>query len=270
MIDLSQKALESHPDLVIWPESAVPELNDDTMAAISKFAESNKVWIMLCADTMERQADDSTPIFNSSLLVNPRGEIAAVYHKRRLVIFGEYIPLVRWLPFLRYVTPIGDGFTPGKSPTPFVISSIPATVSVLICFEDVFAQEAREHVDGDTDFLINLTNDGWFGEGAAQWQQAASAVFRAIENGTQLARCGNNGLTCWIDAHGRMRQIFDVDGNIYGEGYMIADIPLFASKPRPLTFYNRFGDIFGWGCCGVTAVLLGIVLRPRNRGLEGV
>ena len=71
---------------------------------------------------------------------------------------------------------------------------------MLICFEDIFPHLAREYAEDDTDFLVNLTNNGWFGEGAAQWQHAAGALFRAVENGLPLIRCSNNGLTCWVDS----------------------------------------------------------------------
>ena len=73
------------------------------------------------------------------------------------------------------------------------------TTSPLICFEDMFPHLARQAVRDDTDFLVNLTNDGWFGDSAEQWQHMASAVFRAVENGVPLVRCCNNGVTCWID-----------------------------------------------------------------------
>ena len=124
----------------------------------------------------------------------------ARYIKRKLVIFGEYVPLADWLPFLKYLTPIQGGFTPGRRPVSFPLPGLRAKTSVLICFEDIFPHLVREHVDDDTDFLVNLTNNGWFGESAAQWQHAANAVFRAVENGLPLVRCANNGLTCWVDA----------------------------------------------------------------------
>jgi apolipoprotein N-acyltransferase len=100
---------------------------------------------------------------------------------------------------------------------------------------------------------VNLTNDGWFGEGAEQWQHAASAVFRAVENRVPLARCCNNGLTCWIDSHGRLRDIFRAKaGSVYGAGVMTAQIPVLAAgEKRAATFYNRHGDWFGWLCVGV-------------------
>ncbi len=169
---------------------------------------------------------------------------AAIYHKQKLVIFGEYIPLVRWLPFVKWFSPITGGFAAGNEPvqfelriahselrttnSPFEIRN-PAfvTASPLICYEDMFPQVARRAVRDDTDFLVNLTNDGWFGQSAEQWQHMAGAVFRAVENGVPLVRCCNNGVTCWIDAHGRVREIFrDNNGSVYGMGALTIDLPL--------------------------------------------
>ena len=128
------------------------------------------------------------------------------------------------------------------------------TTSTLICFEDVFPQLAREYVQDDTDFLVNLTNDGWFGDGAAQWQQAAAAIFRAVENGLPLVRCSNNGLTCWADASGRLHDIFkNPAGSVYGPGAVTIEIPV--GEKREPTFYNRHGDWFGWVCVGITGLL---------------
>ena len=137
--------------------------------------------------------------------------------------------------------------------------------STLICFEDVFPQLAREYVQDDTDFLVNLTNDGWFGKSAAQWQQAVTAVFRAVENGVPLVRCCNNGLTCWADATGRLREVFkDPAGDIYGPGFMAIEIPV-GGKREP-TFYNRHGDWFGWGCLALAGFSLigGLIQGKRH------
>ena len=137
--------------------------------------------------------------------------------------------------------------------------------ATLICFEDVFPHLAREYVDDDTDFLVNLTNDGWFGEGAEQWQHAASAVFRAVENGLPLARSCNNGLTCWIDSRGRLRDILrDKTGSVYGPGVMTARIPVLGpGEKRARTFFNKHGDWFGWSC--VTVALIAALSRRRKR-----
>jgi apolipoprotein N-acyltransferase len=133
----------------------------------------------------------------------------------------------------------------------------------LICFEDMFPQTARASVQGDTDFLVNLTNDGWFGKGAEQWQQMAAAIFRAVENGVPLVRCCNNGVTCWIDSHGALQKKFtDGTGGIYGAGTMTFELPL-PDEKNPPTFYNRHGDWFGWSCIVVTGGLLCRRLREK-------
>jgi apolipoprotein N-acyltransferase len=257
----SEQALESKPDILMWPESAVPPLTEDTQRAIGRLLEKHPVWLVFCSDSSDVSPSGAPVFYNSSFLVSPKGAVEGIYHKRRLVIFGEYIPLARWLPFLRWFSPIGnDGFTPGDKMAPFDLAGLGARISTLICFEDTFPQEARLHVTPDTDFLVNLTNDGWFGTGPEQKQHAVMALFRAVENGVPLARCTNDGLTCWIDAVGRIQELRDAKGGIYGPGFMTAEIPLRGANGRQ-TFYNRHGDLFAWGC-GVS--FLAVFLRRRE------
>lgn len=262
LLELSEQALKTNKaELMIWPEAALPKMlryDDDIREAVSNLAREHKIWMIVGSDDMEPRPNAAPPddvdYFNSSFLVSPNGELMARYKKRNLVIFGEYIPLLRWLPFLKYFTPIDGGFTPGDAVTPFEMKDLNVKVSVLICFEDTFPQLVREYVFDDTDFLVNLTNNGWFGEGAAQWQHAAAAIFRAVENGVPLVRCSNNGLTCWVDSYGRIQQFFHSPGDdIYGPGYMIAHIPvLFPGETRAPTFYRLHGDVFGWACVAFT------------------
>jgi apolipoprotein N-acyltransferase len=128
----------------------------------------------------------------------------------------------------------------------------------------VFPHLVPEYVDADTDFLVNLTNDGWFGEGAEQWQHAAAAAFRCVENGVPLLRACNNGLTCWIDSRGRLREVLrDETGSVYGAGVMTADIPVLkAGETNERTFYNRHGDWFGLAC--LVATVAGLLVRVRK------
>jgi apolipoprotein N-acyltransferase len=120
-------------------------------------------------------------------------------------------------------------------------------------------------VDGDTDFLVNLTNDGWFGHGAAQWQQAATAVFRAVENGVPLVRCANNGVSCLIGANGLIQQVLtDATGDIHGVGAMTVDIPLPDGRPEP-TFYHRHGEWFAWSCAALAILTLGRKIFARGK-----
>ncbi len=265
LLRVSERALSNKPDLLLWPESAVPSMvrfDPEISDPVAALAREHKVWIILNSDDAEPLADE-TNIFNSAFLISPEGRLAAEYKKQHLVIFGEYVPLSRTLPFLKWLTPISGGFTPGDRAVQFELSDLHVETSVLICFEDAFPQLARQSVNDDTDFLVNLTNDGWFGEGAAQWQHAACAVFRTVENGVPLVRCANNGLTCWVDASGRIREKF-VSGEhgIYGPGYMMARIPLLLpNEHRVPTFYRRHGDAFGWACVALAGLR---VLRSRR------
>jgi apolipoprotein N-acyltransferase len=208
-------------------------------------------------------------VFNSSFLVSPKGHLVASYRKRRLVIFGEFIPFARWLPFLESWTGMGS-FTPGKEPTPFRVPDLHFKTAVLICFEDVFPHEVRDHVEPDTDFLLNLTNNGWFGESAAQWQHAANAVFRAVENGLPLVRCANNGLSCWVDARGQMHDVFfSGSRDIYGAGFKLVPVPLLGGRSRTPTFYTKHGDVFGWSCLAWAAFLVTRAFLRRRASVGG-
>ncbi len=276
LLALSQNALTNQTDLLLWPESAVPEVDAPTYLAINQLAQSNHIWIILNGDDCEIRSD-ATNFYNAALAVGPGGERWQVYHKRQLVMFGEYVPFTKWLPFLKFLTPIVGAWTPGDKAVQFemrpprladreqVISlngpAVPSPrqrikVSPLICFEDVFPKLGREAADDDTDFLVNLTNDGWFGDGAEQWQQAAAAVFRTVENGLPLVRCANNGISCLIDAQGRIRSVLtDKTGDVHGVGTMTVEVPLPETRPAP-TFYHRHGDWFAVGCSGVALLVL--------------
>ncbi len=265
LVRLSRDALTNQTDILMWPEAAVPKLlryDKETFEAVTGLAREHHVWLIIGADDAEPRRNSSdreaADYFNSSFLISPDGEIVERYVKRNLVMFGEYVPFRTWLPFLKYLTPIEGGFTAGKTAVPFNLKSLHVTTQVLICFEDIFPQLARAEVKPDTDFLVNLTNDGWFGEGAAQWQQAASGLFRSVENHLPLIRCANNGLTCWVDARGVLREIFrDESGSVYRRGFLKVEIPVLPEgADHPPTFYTRHGDWFGWSCVAIAALWL--------------
>ena len=266
LTELSERALETEPDLMIWPEASVPNMlryHEETGVAVRRLATEHDVWVILGSDDAEMRPGGSKlediDFFNSAFAISPEGDLKGIYKKRRLVIFGEYVPFGKHLPFLRMLTPAAEGgFTPGRAPVPFHLESLDVTVSVLICFEDVFPHLVREYVQPNTDFLVNLTNNGWFGESAAQWQHAASAAFRAVENRIPLVRCANNGLTCWVDPLGRMHEVyFPEHRDVYTAGFKTAMVPtLKPGHQRALSFYTRHGDGFGWSCAGLVAAHL--------------
>jgi apolipoprotein N-acyltransferase len=267
-------------DLLIWPESAVPEFDSASYIAITNLIHEHRVWLILNASDAVPHPNATNEydndIYNAAFLLDPDGRLGGIYHKQKLVIFGEFVPA-----FLKWFTPITGSFSAGNEPVQFelerrapsqlqvqlntnrveTILGIPNRVntSPLICYEDMFPHLARRAVRDDTDFLVNVTNDGWFGQSAEQWQHMAGAVFRAVENGVPLVRCCNNGVTCWIDATGRVRETFrDGSGSVYGMGTQTIDLPL---PKHPATFYNRHGDWFGWGCA---AVAFGLLLKRIN------
>ena len=288
LLALSETALTNKPDLLIWPEAALPDFGEANYIAVTNLIRTHHVWMILNGDDAEYHPD-TTNYFNAAFLFDPDGKFISVYHKQKLVIFGEYIPLARWLPFLKYFTPITGGWTSGDKPVTFELerrvpvqheiqivsqkadseiggsaeNNFRVKTSPLICFEDSFPETARAAAKDDLDFLVNVTNDGWFGEGAEQWQHAANAIFRAVENGLPLVRCANNGVTCWIDANGRVQEFLkDENGNVHRVGALTVEVPLLASgEKRARTFYNRHGDWFGWACVGITGVVF--VLRKR-------
>jgi apolipoprotein N-acyltransferase len=259
LIALTETALTNDTDLLLWPEAALPELTDAAYEAITNLVQRHHVPMIFSTDDVrhkvEPTVDEPFDVFNAAFALTPDSDLMDVYHKRRLVIFGEYIPFYRYLPFMKRLTPIAAGYASGERISRFHLAGY--TLAPLICFEDAFPQHVRDHASADTDLLVNLTNDGWFGESAAQWQQAAMAAFRAVENGLPLLRCCNNGITCWFDANGRMRELFRAtNGSEYGIGFATWEIPFVSAATRTATLYNRVGDRFGWTCVGVTTVMV--------------
>lgn len=299
LLQLSELALATKPDVLVWPEAALPELNDENFRAITNLVATHKVWMVFGADDYELKSgaprDSQQPsdyqFFNAAFLLSPEGKVVSTYRKRHLVIFGEYIPLADWLPFLKWFTPIQGGFTAGKEPVTFELSERTAAESpaergsvtrstpeqpsplrlaeprpklragMLICFEDVIASITRDST-GDADFLLNLTNDGWFGEGAQQFQHVAHSVFRAVENRRPVIRCTNNGLTCWVDEWGFLHDLGVGDAaDVHGTGFRVVKLAVPAGSREP-TIYQRHGNWFGWGC---VFVALGLALLDFRR-----
>lgn len=256
LLALSEAALATlpRPDLLIWPESGLPaEL--ERPERVAEFIREKRVPLIFNAvDSSQPSASAEILYHNTAFLMNQNGRIVSKAHKRRLVIFGEYIPLAKTFPFLKALSPIGAGYTRGKEPGVLELDDPPIAVGALICFEDAFPSSAREAAQRNPDFLVNLTNAAWFGESKAQWQQARGAVFRAVETGLPLVRCTNNGITCWIDPYGRMRPgAMKSPADAYKKGFQVAEVSL--SRPAS-TPYLREGDLFGWCCVSASFVLL--------------
>jgi apolipoprotein N-acyltransferase len=190
--------------MLVWPEGDFGLDRDRFREVTSRFGGRRIPWAFSATDVSEEGSERSA---YNAVFLGGDGVVEATYRKRRLVAFGEYVPLVRWLPFMKYLTPIGEGFAAGSEPVRFEVGNptVRAVASPVICFEDTFPHGVRDHAGAGVDFLLELTNDGWFGTSSAQWQHLANVVFRAVENDVALVRCANNGISCWVDALGLVR-----------------------------------------------------------------
>ena len=221
------------PDLVVWPETAVPALLNYQQTDMQPLDEAARGAPLVFG--IQRR-DDATRYYNSLVVMAPGGRITAVYDKRHLVPFGEYIPgvdLLEKLGFDRLAGMVGTGFTAGDHPGPVRIPGI-GTAAPLICYEGIFAEEVSDGPDRPR-LLLLITNDAWFGEAAGPYQHLAQARLRAIEQGLPMVRVANTGVTAMIDAHGRLiqRLPLGVSGAI--------DVALPAALPP--TLYARWGEL---------------------------
>ena len=172
--------------------------------------------------------------YNSTLIINKQGEIEDYYDKSHLVPFGEYIPLRRFLPeWIKPITNTVANFEAGPGPRTLQIGSYPP-FGVLICYEIIFPAEITNHKQRP-EWLINLTNDAWYGDSAGPRQHLISARLRAVEEGLSIVRVANSGISAGIDPLGR------IIGQIPLNEHQILDIQL-PSKLSTNTFYGNYGN----------------------------
>jgi len=201
--------------------------------------------------------------YNSAGIIETNGTLACRYDKMHLVMFGEYVPYERLLPFLKKVTPIAGSFVPGDAPCGLALETAEGTVTFgpLICFEDVFGYVARGMARAGADILVNFTNDGWFRSSPEPFQHAALSAFRAIETRRPLVRATNSGISTAIDRMGRITAVFDLHGRkTEVGGVMFATVAL---HPPEQTFYALYGDwlLVVWIAFAAVAVTRAVVRR---------
>jgi apolipoprotein N-acyltransferase len=238
------------PDIVIWPEGAVPAAMEDYLAP-ETWTEDAIAGALAPSQTLilggYRFGDSAKkgPVTYNSLAVLRKvdGElqVAAFYDKFRLVPFGEFMPVdslaTRW--GIKQFVHVGDGFSPGPRPRPVALSGLP-TVQPLICYESLFpgfTREGAETTSVRAAWIANISNDAWFGTGSGPRQHLNIASYRAIEEGLPMVRATPTGISAIIDAYGRV-----VNGKRLGLGaYGVIDGPL-PSALAP-TLYDRLGDV---------------------------
>ncbi len=232
---------QSEPELIIWPESAVNAyLRLDEPIQRTLFESVKEGNFYLLTGTLDsRKGKD----FNSAFLISPEGRIVQTYNKMHLVPYGEYIPGERF-PFLKrlatkFITKaagFAPNFSSGKS---WTIFSLPAgNFGTLICFEDIFPKLSRGFTKKGANFLVNVTNDSWFGSSGAS-QHFAISIFRAVENRRYLLRAANTGVSGVIAPSGKILRKVEKNGkSIFVSGFLNEEIYPSSS----LSFYTKFGD----------------------------
>jgi apolipoprotein N-acyltransferase len=259
-LSISQGALAEGPQLVVWPESAVPFIFDyEPLVAepLRQFSRTNHVWVLFGNDDLERRTTDVPRIWVGAKLLAPYGELAYRYHKNHLVPFGEYVPLKAFFTLggrfgAKLVRRVGE-FTPGTEATVAHLDG--HALGTFICYESIFPDLVREFSRNGAELLVNITNDGWYGTTSAPYQHFAMATFRAVENRKWLLRAANTGISGFVDPKGRVVRasaLFEQRA-IVGEAAFVPG----------LTVYARIGDAFAWMCLGFSVVAVAISFRRQ-------
>ena len=231
----------THPDLVAWPESPAPFFEDDARfeQAMKQVAHTAQAPLIVGSVGMTLAADEqSWRMYNSMLIVGTDGGRVGRYDKIHLVPFGEYIPFKRLLFFARKLTGRVSEFTRGDERKVFRLNG--HRYGIFICYESVFADEVREFAQLGAEVLVNVSDDGWYGDTSAPWQHLNMARMRAIENRRWILRDTNNGVTAVIDPYGRVRQSIP--------RHAVDALPAAYGFRDDVTFYTAHGDVFGWVC----------------------
>ncbi len=249
---LTIQAAKDKPLLIIWPETSVPgflNYERELLRWLKRLITKTGANVLVGAPMVREENLDED--YNSAVLFSKRAGFLGQYDKLHLVLLGEFIPFEKYLPFLRKISPLSGNFVPGKEYTVFNLPS--ADFSVLICFEDIFPGLVRQFVKKGAQFMVNMTNDAWFGNSCAAYQHAANSVFRAVENRRSFVRSANTGLSCFIDKQGRIYEKISADSrDLFIEGVKSAWVSVESGKI--LTFYTKYGDVFVLCCIIILSI----------------
>ncbi|HUZ72846.1 MAG TPA: apolipoprotein N-acyltransferase [Stellaceae bacterium] len=247
------------PNLVIWPEAGAPPFLERNPAARREIAASIPPGAVALVGTVRTDPLPERPqhIWNSLEAIDSSGQMVAYYDKSHLVPFGEYVPLRGWLP-INKITPGTIDFSAGDGPRTLTIKGIPP-FSPLICYEAIFPGAVIDDAHRP-DWLLNITNDAWYGFTSGPFQHLAIARTRAVEEGLPLVRDGNNGISAVFDANGRVLEHLDLDAI----GVLDTRLP----RALPPTLYEAIGDGGFAAMLVALLALAGAKSLGRRRRLE--
>ncbi len=236
----------THPDLVVWPESPAPFDQTDPRFEKALVNIAGDVEAPLVVGGIGWDRGESTQewrYYNSALIAEADGQIIGRYDKIHLVPFGEYIPFQNLLTFAHKLTGRVSTFTRGTERKTFLLDTQNGgrhRYGVFICYEAVFADEVRQFARHGAEVLVNISDDGWYGDTSAPWQHLNMARMRAVENRRWILRDTNTGITAVIDPYGRVRQSIP--------RHQTDALPAEFAFRDDITFYTAHGDVFAWVC----------------------
>lgn len=242
---------------VVWPESATPFLlsrEPEALAAIGAMLPDGAV--LVTGSNRVDETAEPPAVYNSVYAVDDSGRIVGLYDKLRLVPFGEYLPLAEWLePLgLRHVVAMPSGFAAGRRAELMRVGAAPP-FRPLICYEIIFSGGVVDAGERPA-FLLNVTNDAWFGDSAGPRQHLHLARLRAVEEGLPVLRAANTGISAVIDARGRVRDSLPLGA----QGVIDAPLP----GALPPTIFARHGGALFWALVlSLAVVALAGRVAPR-------
>ncbi len=260
---LSRQTAPQEPELLVWPETSLPcylTMRPQCRERLERLVAELQVPLLTGAPEQDTLTDE---LFNAAFFFQPGQPELQSCAKMHLVPFGERTPFRDAIPLLRDIdwsALTGDlgpaEFSPGRTRTLFAHPRAP--FGVLICFESVFPDLVRRHVQGGARLLVNITNDSWFGQTAGPFQHAQLAVMRAVENHTSVARSASTGISMFVDPFGRMTQATE----LFTEDAKVAALPI----GRGGTFYTHHGDLFAQLALLISVLCMLETARNRARG----
>jgi apolipoprotein N-acyltransferase len=263
---LSLKAAEKSPEIIIWPASSLPARITSTITrrAVQQIARDTGTYLLVGGAGVEKfnsQKEDRVSFSNSEFLYAPTGRVKKKYNKIRLVPFDEYLPLQDKVPWPGWITSLNFSFMRGKEYTLFEVNG--AKFGTPICWENLFSDLVRRFVKAGAHFVVNVTNEGYTGRTSAPYQTLAMAVFRAVENRVPVLRAATTGVSAYISPNGEIVERIQGDNgdDLFVSGILVRDVPLHNAK----TFYTMYGDIFAFVCIGLVVVSLIVALLTRKR-----
>jgi apolipoprotein N-acyltransferase len=248
----------SRPELIVWPESAVPFFFSNEPAYQAEFlrlTRDEQFYLLFGSPAFDPAASGKIALLNSAYLLSPATGIASRYDKMHLVPFGEYVPLSSVLFFVnKMVEGIGE-FIPGREAT--VMGTASTKIGTVICYEVIFPEVVRRFVRNGAAVMTTITNDAWFGDSAAPYQHFSMVVFRAVENRVPFARAANTGISGFIDAYGRITK----QTPLFVEATLTESLhPGFRR-----TLYTSYGDFFAFACVTISLIFITSILIKRRK-----